>query len=141
VITVRRALYEFLAADTTLASLSPGGIWYMEARRPDIDEPVPTPLTIFQKTSGQVRHYTLNKDDHPTDDELWLVKGVGTSSEAEAIDERVKEILQDAPLNITGRTLLLLVRDSAMPPYMEDTDGEHYRHIGSVYRLESVPQS
>jgi hypothetical protein len=138
--SVRKAIYEYLADDDVLADIATG-VFHLRVNRSEDDDEVDYPVVIFQKTSGQTQHYTFSKDDPPTDNQLWLVKGVGSSSQAEAIDERCQEILQDAPISIPGRTVFFLIRDSDMPPYRDDTAGETSVHIGSVYRLVSVSES
>lgn len=123
---VRQAIYDLLANDSQLADLCNGIYWRVA---PEGTDP---PVCIFQRQAG-VRSYTFGGE--PMHDESYVVKGVGFADDAEAIDERVETILNNATITVDGRQLLL--RPMAMDDitYGEDVEGEHYEHEGTAYRV------
>lgn len=134
---VRRALYGRLAGDTTLDGLlavpADGyahSVYYQQA--PDDAH---HPLVIFNKQAGT-----------PTDtfgipgaleNDVWLFKAIDradTADTVEAVADRLQALLNDAPLSISGTSLLFLRRTSDVD-YDEVVDGVQYKHCGSLYRL------
>jgi hypothetical protein len=66
-----------------------------------------------------------------------MVKGVDrsdTADRADAIQSRLDTLLTDGALTISGASQMYLRRQSDID-YLEDDDGEVYRHAGSLYRL------
>lgn len=134
---VRRALYGKLAGDTTLNNLlatPPTGysknIYYQDA-----PSTARYPLVVFNKQSGVPTEAMADPSALETD--VWLVKAIdhATSADvAESIQDRIKVLLNDAALSISGATHLYLRRQSDVE-YPEETDGEQYKHAGSLYRL------
>lgn len=135
-VAVRRALYGKLAADTTLVNLlgtaAPGyakNIYYQRA-----PAKAQYPLVIFNKQAG-VPRYAIGARAY--DNELWLIKAVDrsdTADPADNISSRLDVLLTDATISISGKTQLLLRRESDVD-YPEDADGVTYRHSGALFRL------
>jgi hypothetical protein len=138
----RRAIYGKLSGDTTLTALlaaAPTGysqnIFYQSG--PDSAQ---FPLVILSKQSGvptQAFH-----DPTALDTEIWLVKAVDHNSSAdpaEAIQARLKTLLNDATLSIGGGATLLHLRRESDVDYQEITSGESYIHAGSLFRLVLDP--
>lgn len=124
---VRDAIFAVLVDDTELGDLAPGGIWHREAA-----QGTRPPLVIFTKVSG-VRSYAFAGP--PLKDQVWTVKGVGDADSAEDIDQRCQELLAGANLAVDGHDLRLAPMAEDDVNYGEETDGEHYEHIGTHYRL------
>jgi hypothetical protein len=137
-LNTRRALYGKLAGDTTLNNLlgTPAtgyskNIYYQVA-----PEGAAYPLIVFSKQAGTPT-YTLKSGHAAIDTEVWMVKGVDrsdTADRADAIQSRLDTLLTDGALTISGASQLDLARQSDID-YLEDDDGEVYRHAGSLYRL------
>ena len=140
-VAIRRALYGKMAGDTTLVAMlgtPPTGysksIFHQQA--PSGGE---FPYIIFQKQSGTPR-YAIGARAYDSD--LWLVKGVdrpsgprdNTADRVDAIASRLDVLLTDSTLSISGRTELLLRRESDVE-YLETEDGVFYRHAGATFRL------
>jgi hypothetical protein len=134
---VRRAIYGKLAGDTTLNNLlgTPATGYsksiYHNAAPPNAG----FPYVLFNKQSGVPTE--AFQDPSALETDVWLVKAVdrGTSADAaEAAAERIKTLLNDAALSISGATHLYLRRQSDVE-YEEETDGVRYHHVGSLYRL------
>jgi hypothetical protein len=133
----RRAIYGKLAGDTTLNNLlgAPPAGWAKSIYHNQAPGGATYPLIVFFKSAGT-----------PTDafakpgafeNEVWTVKAVdrNTSADnAEAIAARVKALLNDASLSISGATHLYLRRQSDIE-YPEVEDGVVHHHVGSLYRL------
>ncbi len=134
---VRRALYGKLAGDTTLMGLlaaPPAGysksVYYQQAPQTAL-----FPCVVFTKQSGLPTETLANPSAFETD--VWLLKGVDrntTADIAEAIQARLKALLNDATLSIAGALHLYLRRDTDVD-YPEVTDGVMYAHAGSLWRL------
>ena len=134
---IRRSIYGKLAGDSTLtALLSPPPTGFSQSifyqRAPQQAQP---PYIIFQKQAGTP--VEAFGDPDAFDRDVWLVKGVDRSTTAdtvEAIQDRIKALLNDASLSISGATLCDLRRVSDVE-YPEQTDGVEYKHAGSLFRL------
>jgi hypothetical protein len=118
---VRRAIYGKLAGDTTLTNL------------------LGTPATGFSKSiyHAEAPAGAGFTDPSALEDDIWLVKGIDrstTADTAEAIAARVKALLNDATLTISGATHLYLRRQSDVE-YLETAEGVRYAHSGALYRL------
>jgi len=134
---VRRAVYGKLAGDTTLNNLlgaPPSG--YSKSIFHNTAPPgARYPYVLFNKQSGVPTE--AFQDPSAFESDVWLVKAVGhdsTADPAEAAADRVKTLLNDATLSISGGTLMYLRRQSDVE-FEEVTDGERYQHVGSLYRL------
>lgn len=93
------------------------------------------PLVILNRQSGVPTE--AFQDPQALDTDVWLVKGVDHASSAdtvEAISARIRTLLNDATLSISGEACLYLRRQSDVD-YPEVTSGETYLHSGSLYRL------
>lgn len=123
---VRAAIYDLLAADTSITDLANGIFW---KRAPQGTQP---PVVIYSKQTG-TRAYTF--DGPPSRNEVYLVKGVGFEDDAAELNSRCLAVLADAEISIDGRTVLLKPLAQDDTDYGEDTDGESYEHIGTDYRI------
>lgn len=129
---VRTALKSFLSVDSVLTGLAPGGIF-----SDDAPKGADFPYVIFSKQSGMAIH-SFRGD--PMDNQLYLVKGVGTAkADAEAIDARCRAILHRADLGAASFNTLYLLIESDME-MTELNAGERYDHVGTVYRLITDPK-
>lgn len=134
---IRRALYGGMSGDTTLTNLL--GVAAAGYTRAIYQDPAPQdahfPLVLFSKSSG-VPTETFG-DPTAFENDVWLVKAVDrntTADTAEAIAYRIRTLLNDAALSISGGTLLYLRRESDVD-YAELASGDVYRHCGSLFRL------
>lgn len=134
---VRRSLYGRLAGDTTLSNLlgtaAPG---YTKSIY-DGEAPAGAnyPLIILNLQSDVPTE--AMQDPNALENHVWLIKGVDRSTSAdtaEAIAARIKTLLNDAALSISGGTHLYL-RKQAGVQYSEVTDGVSFKHRGALYRL------
>lgn len=141
-VAIRRAIYGKLAGDTTLTNqlgtAAPGyakSIYYQKA-----PAKATYPYVVFSKQAGTPR-YAIGAKAY--DNEVWLIKAVDrdnpsigkeTADIADAIATRLDELLTDSTLSISGKTQLLLRRQSDVD-YPETTDGVTYRHAGAQFRL------
>ena len=133
----RRAIYGKLSGDSTLNNLlgtPPAGysksIFHQEA-----PAGARHPFVIFQKQSGSPTE-TFGDPD-ALENDVWLVKAIDRSTSAdiaEAIQARIRTLLNDAALSISGHTHLYLRRQSDVE-YPETSDGVSYKHAGSLFRL------
>jgi hypothetical protein len=134
---VRRAIYGKLSGDTTLTNLlgTPATGFSKSIYHAQAPAGAGFPFVILNRQSG-VPTETMGDPD-ALEDDIWLVKGIdrGTTADtAEAIAARVKTLLNDATLTISGATHLYLRRQSDVE-YLETTEGVRYSHSGSLYRL------
>lgn len=134
---VRRALYGKLAGDTTLNSLlaSPPSGWSKSIYYEVAPEGASYPFIIINKQSSVPTG--AFGDPSAFDSDVWLVKAVdrGMSADAaEAVAERVTALLNDASLSISGATLAY-IRRQADVDYAEVSNGQSFRHAGSLFRL------
>jgi hypothetical protein len=130
--SVRTALYKKLSEDEKLKKIS-NGILHRQIDAEDLEEGIKPPVVIFHKAAGTP---LWAMDGPPMDKEVWVVKGVGTSSEAEAIDARCREILNGGTLAITGKVNQDL-RHVADVNFAETVDDERVDHIGAEYKIDS----
>lgn len=125
---VRIALMELLKADPKLKELS-NGVFYRKA-----PQPKGVPYVIVSKVTGTPEH---TFDGAPLDNEIWLVKGVGSANAAEAIDRRCRQLLnRDTKLEIADKEDLAVFAIQDVD-YEDNTDGEQYQHVGAEYRIQS----
>jgi hypothetical protein len=92
------------------------------------------PFLIFGKQSG-VPTYTFG--DTYFDSQLWMIKAVGrseTSNDLEAVQLAVDTLLTNQTIAIENGSLLDLRRQSDID-YLEEDDGDQYRHHGGLYRV------
>lgn len=133
----RQAIYDRLANDAELVALLEAGggadaIHYRVA-----PQDATYPAVIFFQQAG-TPEYTFG-DHH--DDELWTVKAVDRRESplrAEGINERLRAVLQDAPLDIEGQATLWFRREQDVD-YGEGEPGAIVHHIGASYRLLKQP--
>jgi hypothetical protein len=134
---VRRALYGRLAGDTTLNNLlgTPASGYSKAIYHNAAPAGASFPYLVFNKQSGvPTEAFT---DPSAMDTDIWLVKAIDrdtSATDAEAANERIQTLLNDATLSISGGTLLYLRRQSDVE-FEELTDGVRYQHVGSLYRL------
>lgn len=129
---VRIALFALLDGDDALSALAAGGVHHQRA-----GVNTKSPYVIFNKQAGT--EVWAFSDFYST--ELWQVKGVcrgGDAEEAEAIDTRCRELLDDAPLDIDGLTTFYLRRETDID--LEQEDGaQSIFYVGGLYRLITEP--
>jgi hypothetical protein len=135
-VNVRRAIHGKLRGDTTLMGMlgaPPAGF-----TKSTFDEVSPGggefPYIIVSQSSS-VPRYAL--DGLAMDSDLWLIKGTDqniTADRADGIADRLDALLTDGTLSISGKTKLLLRRESAVR-YSEVIDGTKYVHSGHLFRL------
>jgi len=131
---IRAALFGLLNANDTLKGLATGGIHHQRA--PEGTKP---PYCVFNKQAG-TEIWSMTE---AFKNQVWQVKGIcrgGDAEEAEAIDERCAELLNDAPLEIAGHATMCLRRESDVD-YPQDDGGETIFHVGGLYRLYAEPLS
>lgn len=136
----RRALYGRLAGDTTLNNLlgTPASGYSKAIYHQQAPQGAAFPFVVFSKSSGQPTEAFGDPDAMDTD--VWLIKAVDRNTSADAAEaaaERVKVLLNDATLSISGATLLYLRRQSDVE-YAEVNEGVQYAHVGSLYRLTTT---
>jgi hypothetical protein len=141
--TVRKAIYGTLAGgalDGMLGTPAPG---FTHAIYHD---PAPQgashPFIVFARMSGvptQAFH-----DPSAYEEDVWQVKAIdyvsrgGTISAAEAIEtigDRIKNLLNDAPLSLAGTLVCTALRRQSDIDYSEVSEGVVYRHYGSLFRV------
>lgn len=133
----RRALYGKLSGDTTLNNLlgTPATGYTKAIYHQEAPEGAAFPYVIFNRQSGMpTEAFTAPS---VMENDVWLVKAVDKSSSAdvaESVADRIKTLLNDASLSISGSTLIYLRRQSDVE-YPEVSDGAAYKHCGSLYRL------
>lgn len=125
---IRQAIKEFLSTDSVIEKISTG-VFY-ELAPPGQQRP----YVIFGKPTGGEDWAFAGQ---PMEDDAWIVKGVGKTSQAEDIDKRCRELLNQESIVIENRSLLFL-RSQAIVSYLEvNDDGERFQHEGHVYKLIS----
>lgn len=135
--TLRAAIYQRLKSDPELLGLLGDDDVY--------NDPAPakakSPYLVFTKQTGNPS-WTLGtgRGDH-LQQERWMVKAVcsgGSASPAEAVADRVDELLHDAPLVLDDARVLYCRRVSDIN--YPETDGPTvYRHVGAIYRIDTDP--
>lgn len=126
---VQAAFYGRLHGDETLLGLLASEDGIFERRAPSGSTP---PYLVYNRQAG-TSIWTFRES---TEEALWLFKGVcrGLSSkQAKAIDTRAQELLHRTKLALTGGMLTIL-RESAVD-YGEESAGETWHHVGSIYRV------
>lgn len=134
---VRRALYGRMAGDTTLNGLLgvPATGYAKNIYHQQAPAGAQFPYVIFQKQSGVPTE--AMGDPAAMDTDVWMVKAIDrgpSADQAESAASRITALLNDAPLSISGNTLLYLRRQSDVE-YPEEVDGQMYHHVGSLFRL------
>lgn len=140
-VAIRRSLYGKMAGDATLVGLlaTPPAGYSKSIYHQRAPEGAQFPYVIFNKQAGTPR-YAIGTRAY--DNEVWVVKGVdrpagphdNTADRVDAIAERLDVLLTDGVLSISGRTQLILRRESDVE-YPEVEDGVVYRHAGANFRL------
>lgn len=134
---IRRAIYGKLSGDTTLNNLlgAPASGYSKAIYHGNAPTDAKFPLVVFHKQSGVPTEAFGAPSVMESD--VWLIKAVDQSTSAdtaEAVQDRLKTLLNDASLSISGGTLLYLRRQSDVE-YPEEAGGAMYAHAGSLYRL------
>lgn len=134
---IRRGLYGRLAGDTTLNGLlaTPAAGYAKSIYHQQAPEGAQFPFVVFNKQSG-IPSETMGVPS-ALETDVWLVKCVDrntTADTAESVADRLKGLLNDAPLSISGSSLLYLRRQSDVE-YPEVDEGVSYQHCGALYRL------
>jgi hypothetical protein len=145
-VSVRRALYGKMAGDTTLNNLlaTPPAGHAKSIFHEIAPDKASYPFVIFQKQAGTPT-YTFQAGTAAYESDVWLIKAIDgpnldetierkTGDVVEGIKARLTTLLTDATLSISGGTLMYLRRESDVS-YPEVSDGETYRHRGSLWRL------
>lgn len=126
---LRDMVVTFLEADTELMEHATNGVWFEIAdQRIEVDPP----YCILAQVPGTPLEFAFQGDSQDWD--VWVVKGVGGTKVAEAIDRRCKELLTDAELELGG-TVVRYIRPFSVVNYSELADGERYQHVGAQYRI------
>jgi hypothetical protein len=134
---VRRALYGRMAGDTTLDGMlaPPPEGWRHSIYHNQAPQTAKFPLVVFSKSSGNPTETFGEPSAYETD--VWLIKAVDEAESgdvAEAVAERIKNLLNDAPLSISGASLMYLRRETDVE-YVELVESQQYFHVGAQYRL------
>lgn len=124
---VRKAIEQFLKADSVLMELSTGVYYQLAPQNPQAK----LPYVIFENPSGTEAWCF---DGEPMEEGQIAVKGVGTAKQAESIDKRCKALLNTEELSIDGYDVLFL-RSASIINYLEPSDGERFQHTGHNYNL------
>jgi hypothetical protein len=131
----RQAVYEHLAADTTLTGMladGTGGIYHQRA-----PQDARTPFVLFSKQAGSPG---WDFDGAFVQGDVWLVKAVdqgASATTAETIAARIDVLLNPAVgmMLSTGEPVAVL-RETDVDYVEDDTDADRsYRHTGAQYRL------
>lgn len=139
-LATRRAIYGKLAADTTLTNLlgTPAPNFAQSIYHEVAPSKASFPYVVFNKQSGTP---TYSLKTTAFNEDVWMVRATDrntTADLAEQIASRLDALLTDASLSISGQTQLYLRRESDID-YSEVTDGQTYRHAGSLFRLIFQP--
>ena len=134
---IRRALYGTLAGDVTLNALlaTPASGYSKAIYFQQAPQDAALPYVVFQKQAGTPTEAMGDPSAFETD--VWMFKAVDQSSSAdvaESIQARLKTLLNDAALSISGASCLYLRRQSDVE-YPETESGVRYVHAGSMFRL------
>jgi hypothetical protein len=135
---IRRAIYGKLAGDTTLNNLLgvPASGYAKAIYHQIAPAGAQFPFVIFDKMAGTPTEAFGDPDAF--DEDIWLVKAIdkGMSADtAEAIQGRIKVLLNDATLSISGAELQYLRRESDVEYSETSKDNVPFRHAGAQYRL------
>lgn len=113
------ALYDFLHADATLLALAPGDVWNQVA-----DETAALPYVVFQRVTA-VPDYTGGQT-LSSERAVYMIKAYAVDTATKSgqrlvaqIVDRLKTILRDAALAITGSTTLACYPTHDIPPLIE----------------------
>lgn len=134
------SIYNKLTGDATLTGLlAAGTASVFNGMAP---QGAAMPYVVFSAASDR-DGYTL--DAEATVDFIYGVKAVTSSpagsptkKAAGTIAARIKTVLNDAPLTITGRTWLSTRRESSID-YSEPANSNVYFHVGGNYRIWIAP--
>ena len=113
------------------------------------------PFIVFSRSSGTVTE-TFGAYQSPAGSpaqnpppgvlqtDVWLIKGVvrgddvlgeSPSDRADKIGSRIRTLLNDYPLSLSGGVPVLSLRWESPVEYAELADGVVYRHCGALYRI------
>lgn len=133
---VRGAIYTRLTADTTLMALLSGPNAVVHGVAPS---GVVSPYIVIQALSDTP---AWKFQGESIENDVWMLRAVHratSASIAEDIAARANVVLTDAPLNVTGRDLLAIYRETGPQAYPEVEAGETHWHCLSTYRLITEP--
>lgn len=135
---IAQAIYDVLAADTTLTSLATGGIHHAP-----VPIGTPVPCVVIQKITGD-REWTLRRAairDYTYDVKGITDAGAGTPAEfadrigiGDQIAERLEALLNDAALNVSG-WILMVCRHEAEIDYQEQQASRVLLHRGGSFMI------
>jgi len=138
-----------MSGDTTLTTLlgTPPSGWTQSIFHHAAPPNARFPFVVFSRSS-EIPTYA-NVTTPALDTEVWLVKAMDgprqgatdpsfSADPAGEIAARLDTLLNDAPLSLSGGTVVYLRHQSAVD-YLEDTDGKRYVHLGALYRLVYEP--
>jgi len=98
-------------------------------------------MVILQQEAGiptySMARLTAGAATAAYETDVWLIKGVDDEPQAdtaEAIAARLRILLNDGALSISGATQLYLRRESEVA-FEENKSGRKYHHVGALYRL------
>lgn len=126
---VRDAIYARLMADGTVQAYVGSRIFWQYA-----PEGAAMPYVIFFKSAGTPT-YTLAARAFVT--EVYTVKAVAEGDSprvAEQAAEAIDAALDDAPLNVSGRTLMVCRKQSDMQ-FPERDAGRTIHHVGQLWEI------
>jgi hypothetical protein len=122
---IRVAIKKLLAEDAVLKGIASGV--FSKVAPAD----TPFPYIIISKIGGTPER---TFDGEPLQEQVWLVKGVGDASDAEAIDARCREILRAESLDMEGFKCKYAAWIKEVD-YPEVEQGERHDHVGAEYRV------
>jgi hypothetical protein len=139
-VATRRAIYGKMSGDVTLNALlgTPASGYSKSIYYQHAPQGAGFPYVIFSLQANTPRYaMTATAGTAAFDDEVWLIKGVDRSLDADPVDSivsRLNELLTDGTISISGKVQCLLRRESETP-YAEVADGVRYLHGAALYRL------
>jgi hypothetical protein len=142
---VRRALYGRLTSNSTLINLlgAPAAGYTQSIYHRQAPAGAAFPFIVFQQSSGIPTETFGPKNTIAAPvaaamtSYIWLVKAIDRNASADAaegIAAQLVTVLNDAPLSISGKSLLYLRKESDVE-YAEIDAGVTYHHVGGLFRL------
>lgn len=125
------AIYTALAGDATLTSLGCTAV-YHELAPPDAEYPF-----LVHQAVAETDHYTFG--ERAWEEHVWMVRAwdQGRSTvRAQALMDRVDEVLTDQALTLPGGARQLVCRRTEripVPAEIDDQTGEHLRGAGARF--------
>lgn len=94
-----------------------------------------TPLIIIAKITGAPVFFAVGGEH--SDEEFFDVRAITFErfvDKAETIAARIDTVLHDAPLSVTGRTLLKAWRTEDIQ-FLESIGKDRFHHVGASYQI------